>query len=844
MEPPPFNEELSKYPPQPKDSGQNAGTKVQTNYSRVELSGKHLYVYHVSIVNLDAHSSTRGQGGDQQVTEPLVRSEVFAQAQSGSVLSKKYIYFDGKDYAYSPKSLHKHWAEPADELKITLVHSSSFLEFPCQFEVKVRALRKYDTKELQKYCDGDTRVPDSYIQGFMYAVDAIVRSCPKPQFEDLGGRYLANHRPVVTPWGYDIWWEYRLTMRPGQGALFVNIGAKSVPVINVTTNLADLSRLFFEKKVAMLQRKNKAGLEFKDWTSFEPVVRGLQVVEGQSLVGLSGLSTMSAAQMTVDGESLASYYRRKFGQDIGDPSIPCAIAADKRPIPLSLCLLPAGKRQIQAVVGPWQRDDFFKSSAVPPEHRQAVLAHGMRLLAQDDSPDLKAFGIKITPTLESVSARVLDPPRIMLRKHTAKAEPVEMREGRWEMGGKRVVESSQLRSWCVLVFGHQMGMPPALLRTFINQYVKICVELGIDIQQTSPPIKYATAWNDIERVMTEAKQLSETHGHRSQLVLCILPFNSVSLYGEIKRVAMTIVGVQTQCVQSSNVRSHNPKLLTSIALKMNVKLGGFTADLHADDLPGLSQIPTMILSADVNHTTEAGGMSVAAILSSTDVHARRFAGTVLQHPQRMEYIENFDTVIRQSLRLFHRSTGGVKPQRIIYYRDGVNDAQMQAVKQIELAAIYRGCQLIDPQYRPLVTLMLIRKRHHSRFLLDSGNCEPGTCVSGGVVSPAVFSFYLLAHRSPFGVSKPAYYLVLHDDNRFDAEDLKRLTYSLSYMYPIVTRSVTMPAALYYAHRLTGKGRLQLNRAFNTLPHFTKTPDRELSYLVPVHEALRDTMYFM
>ncbi|KAJ2102260.1 hypothetical protein GGI09_001307 [Coemansia sp. S100] len=843
MEPPPFNEELSKYPPQPKDSGQKADTQVQTNYSRVELSAKHLYVYQVSIVNLDAHSSTRGQGGDQQATDPLVRSEIFDKARSNSVLSKKYIYFDGKDYAYSPKSLHKHWSEPpTDELKIVFSHSSDLLEFPCQFEVKVRALRKYDTKELQRYCNGDTSVPDSYIQGFMYAIDAIVRSCPKPQFEDLSGRYLSNHRPVVTPWGYDIWWEYRLTMRPGQGSLFVNIGAKSVPVINVTTNLAELSRLFFEKKIAMLQRKNKCGLEFKDWASFEPVVRGLQIVEGESLVGLSGLSTMSAAQMTVDGESLALYYRRKFGQDIGDPSIPCAITVDKRPIPLSLCLLPAGTRQIQAVVGAWQRDDFFKSSAIPPEHRQSVLSHGMRLLAQE-SKDLKAFGIKITPTLENVSARVFDPPRVILRKHTAKTT-AEMHEGRWEMAGKRVVESSQLRSWSVLVFGHQMGMPPALLRTFINQYVKICVELGIDIQQTSPPVKYATAWNDIEKVMAEAKQLSESHGDRSQLVLCILPFNSVSLYGEIKRVAMTVVGVQTQCVQSSNVRSHNPKLLTSIALKMNVKLGGFTADLHTDDLPGLSQIPTMILSADVNHTTEAGGMSVAAILSSTDAQARRFAGTVLQHPQRMEYIENFDTIIRQSLRLFHQSTGGLKPQRIIYYRDGVNDAQMQAVKQIELAAIYRGCQLVDPEYRPLVTLVLIRKRHHSRFFLDRGNCEPGTCVSGGVVSPAVFSFYLLAHRSPFGVSKPAYYLVLHDDCRFDAEELKRLTYNLSYMYPIVTRSVTMPASLYYAHRLTGKGRLQLNRAFNTLPYFMKTPDKELPFLVPVHEALRDTMYFM
>ncbi|KAJ2582943.1 hypothetical protein GGH95_001260, partial [Coemansia sp. RSA 1836] len=585
MEPPPFSEELSKYPPQPKDSEDGGHTSVLTNYSRVDLTGKHLYVYHISIVNLDARTSDDSQGGsDRQVSEPLVRSEVFAKAQeSTKALSSKYVYFDGKEYAYSPKSLHKHWTGGnGDELKIALVHSSTVpeLAFPCQFEMTMRALRKYDIKELQKYCAGSTRVPDSYIQGFMYALDAIVRSCPKPQFQIIGDRHLSSHRPVVTPWGYDIWWEYRMTMRPGRGALFVNIGAKSVAVINVTTNLADLSRLFFEKKVATLQRRKKdSTLDMKAWASFEPIIRGLQVTVPSSpllSVGLAKLSTLSAGQMSVDGESLATYYRRKFNLDIGDTSMPCALTSDNsRPVPLALCLLPAGKRQLQAVVAPWQRDDFFKSSAVPPEHRYSVLAHGMRLLALGDNADLKAFGIEISPALESVSARVLDPPRVMLRpkkQSSSNIEPVAMRDGRWEMSnGERVIASAQLRSWAVIVFGHQTGMPPALLRTFINQYVKVCVGLGIDIQQTSPPIKYATAWNDIEKVMGDGKQLAEAQAKSepAQLVFCILPFNSVSLYGEIKRVAMTLIGVQTQCVQTSNVHSHNPKLLTSVALKMN-----------------------------------------------------------------------------------------------------------------------------------------------------------------------------------------------------------------------------------------------------------------------------------
>ncbi|KAJ2908185.1 hypothetical protein GGI21_003139, partial [Coemansia aciculifera] len=798
MEAPPFSEELSKYPrPPAEDSSSGETTPVQTNYSRVELTGKHIYVYQVSVTNLDARTNDKvaSTTSDRQVTDPQARSEIFIKAQA-KFSSKKYVYFDGKEYAYSPRSLHKHWTSGEESREVTHVGGDSGL--PCQFQVTLRALRKYESKELLRYCDGSDEVPDSYVQGFLFALDEIIRSCSKRQFLSTGGgRWLSSYRPVVTLWGFDVWWEYRLTMRAGRGALFVNIGAKAVPVISVG-DLAELSRLFFEKKVAALQqqqqRRSNDGqpkgsvIDLKTWVaSFEPAIRGLQVhIPGTTTIAtIAKLSAQPASQLTTPGggESLAAYYQRKFNLSIGDPTIPCAIMTSPGmlpvAVPLSLCRLPGeDRRQVQGVVAPWQHGDFVHASAVAPSHRHDVLAHGMRMVAKcGDGPDLRAFGIRISATLASVSARVLDPPRIVMQRGSGgKSEDVVgsggSGSGCWEIGsGQRVVDSAQLRSWAVVVFGQPGGQQPALVRAFITQYVKVCVGLGIDVQQTEPPIKYATAWNDIARVIEEARQLAEKSSgereRRAQLVFCILPFNSVALYGEIKRVALTLVGVQTQCVQMSNVRAHNPRLLTSVALKMNVKLGGFTANVKENEGGGAlgEEIPTMVISADVNHTTEAGGMSVAAVLSSTDLRGHRYAGTVLQHPQRMEYIENFDAIIRQSLRIFYRSTGGgVKPMRIIYYRDGVSDSQMQMVKQLELAAIYRGCRLIDPEYRPQVTVVLVRKRHHSRFFplgdaAGAGNCLVGTSVAAEVVSPLVFSFYLLAHRSPFGVSKPAYYLV-------------------------------------------------------------------------------------
>ncbi|KAJ2002997.1 hypothetical protein GGI04_003125 [Coemansia thaxteri] len=819
MEAAPFDKELSKYPRHPTGADvESSKTEVGTNFSRVSISAKHLYVYQVAICNLDA-------GTLDKVHEPLVRREVFDKAQQGNKgLKGKYVYFDGREYAYTQKSLHKHWASDRDELRVAVDHSaSSGTEagaLSCRFEVVLRALRRYDVKEVQRYCDGDSAVPESYMQGFLYAVDDIVRSITRTQFQAVrGGRHLSDYEAIGTAWGFDIWWEYRLTMRAGQGGLLANISARAVPVISAG-DVGELARLFFANKLARLAARGQGdgALEQRDWLCFEPVVRGLHVTDaGGAAVALAGLDMAS----TGAGE-------------------PCAVAAGgtRRLLRLAECRLDPSSRQVQAVLAPWQREDFNRTSAVGPAHRQRLLQHG--IARAGGSSDLqRGFGITLGAALERVAASVAATPAITLQGGAAAAVG---RGGEWEARG--VAGAARLRAWAVVAFGGAHVLPLAEVQAFARALAKACSDVGMDVQQAAPRITHASAWNDMARVLRDAA------GSEAQVVVCVLPSGAAALYGEIKRVALTVVGVHTQCVVAARVRGHAPRVLASVARKLNTKLGGYTAQV-ATRLD--SSEPTMVLAADVNHTTEAGGMSVAAVVASVDAHARRFAGSVLQHPHRMELIENLDVAVRQALRLFFRGSGGLKPARIVYLRDGVSDSQMQAVKRLELAAIYAACRLVDPAYRPRVTLVLVRKRHHARFYPEgaeeNGNCAPGTCVAHRVVSPAIFSFFLAAHRSPFGVTRPPYYLVLHDDCGFDLAAIRSLVFGLSFTYPILTRAVTMPAPLYYAHRLSGKGRLQLSQPFHRLPYFAWNRDAQQTaeqrpHLVPVHAALRDSMYFM
>ncbi|KAJ2080251.1 hypothetical protein H4R24_003202 [Coemansia sp. RSA 988] len=446
----------------------------------------------------------------------------------------------------------------------------------------------------------------------------------------------------------------------------------------------------------------------------------------------------------------------------------------------------------------------------------------------------------------TTTAQVLPAPSLKLGE--GKQVDVSHSTGNWSLSGSKLHCPATLHSWAVVVLGGHVDT--ALVRGYVTQLVKSGHELGMVITNPRPPVITGNIAN-IDEVLRRAAaaataQQQKTEGEKPpQLLLCILAHGSTApaVYGEIKRVALTQIGVQTQCVRYQKTRGHHPRLVTQVLLKINVKLGGNTSIIAQSSKTQtiLEKQTTLVISADVCHASFAKHqpMSIAGIVWSTDTLAQRFAGAVVQHPKRMEIIENLDVIARHALRAFYANTGA-KPQRIIYYRDGANESQVPWVRKVELEGLRRACRLIDPEYAPPITVLLARKRHHARFMLSDENCLPGTVVYRNMIAPQEDSFFMLTHRAQHGVSKPVHYIVLQNDaGPTDAPtpaELHTLTYQLAYQYPIVTRGVTMPASLYYAHRLASRGRMQLS-----LPSTTRGT---ALHLVPVHERLQNSMYFL
>ncbi|CAB4481811.1 unnamed protein product [Rhizophagus irregularis] len=201
--------------------------------------------------------------------------------------------------------------------------------------------------------------------------------------------------------------------------------------------------------------------------------------------------------------------------------------------------------------------------------------------------------------------------------------------------------------------------------------------------------------------------------------------------------------------------------------------------------------PQLILCADVSHPPpgETDKPSYAALCGSMDARASRYAASIRVQTGRYEIIVDMANMVKELLKTFYQ-TCGRKPERILFYRDGISEGQFENVLRSEFNAIRAACQALDA------------KQNTDR----SGNCLPGTVVDKNITHPFEFDFYLLSHAGLLGTSRPAHYHVLYDENGFDANRLQTLSYNLCYIFVRCTRAVSLVPPVYYAHLVTTRAK--------------------------------------
>ncbi|MQM08404.1 hypothetical protein Taro_041262 [Colocasia esculenta] len=804
---------------------------VKANHFFAELPNKDLHQYDVSII-----PEVTSRGVNRAVMEQLVK--LYRESHLGGRLPA----YDGR------KSLYTAGPFPftSKEFSIALddeEDGAGGQRRERQFRVVIKLAARADLHHLELFLAGrQADAPQEALQ----VLDIVLRELPTKRYSPVGRSFyspdLGRRQPLGE--GLESWRGFYQSIRPTQMGLSLNIDMSSTAFIEPLPVIEFVSKLLNRDVTAR-------PLSDADRVKIKKALRGVKVEvthrgNMRRKYRISGLTSQATRELTfpVDErgtmKSVVQYFQETYGFVIQHTSLPCLqVGNQQRPnyLPMEVCKIVEGQRYSKRL-NERQITQLLKVTCQRPHDRELDILQTVHHNAYQEDPYAKEFGIKISERLASVEARILPAP--MLKYHdTGREKDCLPKVGQWNMMNKKMFHGGKVHNWTCINFSR--NVQDTLARGFCLELAQMCQISGMEFTLEPVLPSLSARPEHVERALKaryhDAMSILQPQGKELDLLIVILPDNNGSLYGDLKRICETDLGLVSQCCLTKHVFRMSKQYLANVALKINVKVGGrntVLVDALTRRIPLVSDRPTIIFGADVTHPHpgEDSSPSIAAVVASQDwPEVTKYAGLVSAQAHRQELIQDLFKVyqdpvrgtvtggmIKELLISFKKATGQ-KPQRIIFYRDGVSEGQFYQVLLYELDAIRKACASLEPNYQPPVTFVVVQKRHHTRLFANnhadqhstdrSGNILPGTVVDSKICHPTEFDFYLCSHAGIQGTSRPAHYHVLWDENKFTADGLQSLTNNLCYTYARCTRSVSIVPPAYYAHLAAFRARFYM-----------------------------------
>ncbi|XP_047315184.1 protein argonaute 1-like isoform X2 [Impatiens glandulifera] len=828
---PPSSSKSMRFPLRPGKGSNGIKCIVKANHFFAELPDRDLHQYDVSIT-----PEVASRGVNRAVIGQLVK--LYRESQLG----KRLPAYDGRKSLYTAGPLpfiHK-------DFKITLLDEddgTGNARREREFKVVIKFAARADLHHLGMFLEGrQADAPQEALQ----VLDIVLRELPTMRYSPVGRSFYSPDlgRRQSLGEGLESWRGFYQSIRPTQMGLSLNIDMSSTAFIEPLPVIDFVTRL-------LIRDVSSRPLSDADRVKIKKALRGVKVEvthrgNMRRKYRISGLTSQATRELTfpVDDrgtvKSVVEYFQETYGFSIQHTQWPCLqVGNQQRPnyLPMEVCKIVEGQRYSKRL-NERQITALLKVTCQRPQEREYDILQTVRHNAYSEDPYAKEFGIKISDKLAAVEARILPAP--WLKYHdTGRERDCLPQVGQWNMMNKKMVNGGTVNNWFCINFARNVA--ENIANGFCSELAQMCNISGMAFNP-QPVVPSTSARPDqVERVLKARfhEAMTRLHGQSKELdlLIVILPDNNGSLYGDLKRICETDLGIVSQCCLTKHVFKMSKQYLANVALKINVKVGGRNTvllDALSRSIPLVSDRPTIIFGADVTHPHpgEDSSPSIAAVVASQDwPEITKYAGLVSAQAHRQELIQDLfkswqdpqrgavsGGMIKELLISFRRATGQ-KPQRIIFYRDGVSEGQFYQVLLYELDAIRKACASLEPNYQPPVTFVVVQKRHHTRLFANnhrdrnavdrSGNILPGTVVDSKICHPTEFDFYLCSHAGIQGTSRPAHYHVLWDENKFSADELQTLTNNLCYTYARCTRSVSIVPPAYYAHLAAFRARFYM-----------------------------------
>ena len=234
---------------------------------------------------------------------------------------------------------------------------------------------------------------------------------------------------------------------------------------------------------------------------------------------------------------------------------------------------------------------------------------------------------------------------------------------------------------------------------------------------------------------------------------------------------------------------------TKILIQMATKLGA---------RPWLLKIPpkdVMVAGYDAQKNKDRGGKSFGAFAASMDKDFGRYYSRAMFHEGHEEICQFIGQMTMEALKAYQKANGKL-PSRLIFYRDGVGEGQLEEVRENEIKAIKNAIGKMDIK----LTFLVVSKRINTRFFQKGSdgklnNPNSGTIADTVVTLPERYDFFLISQSVGQGTVNPTNYNVIIDESGWTPDRIQVLTYKLTHLYYNWPGTIRVPAPCMYAHKL-------------------------------------------
>ncbi|XP_040113837.1 piwi-like protein 4 [Oryx dammah] len=439
--------------------------------------------------------------------------------------------------------------------------------------------------------------------------------------------------------------------------------------------------------------------------------------------------------------------------------------------------------------------DFQLMKAVAKETRLDPLVRQQHLarLADDFQRnkdarfELETWGLHFGCQM-SLTGRIAPAEKIIMQDHIC--QPSCAADWSKDIRTCKVLSARSLNKWLVIC----SNRAESVTENFLNCLRRVGSPMGFNVDH---PKIIKVQENPAAFIHAIQKHVK----YEVQLVMCILPSIQTSYYDSIKKYLSSDCPVPSQCVRAQTLNKQGMMLsvTTKIAMQMICKLGG---ELWAVEIPLKS---LMVVGINVCKDAFSQGTMVVGFVASLNPRITRWFSRCILQRTTAHVADCLKVFMTGALNRWYRNNHGL-PARIIVYRDGVGDGQLQTLIDYEVPQLLSSVTEASSNTSPALSVIVVRKKGMPRFLAETGrnlqNPPLGTVVDSEATRPEWYDFYLISQVACRGTVNPTYYNVIYDDNGLKPDHMQRLTFKLCHLYYNWMGLISIPAPCQYARKLT------------------------------------------